>query len=79
MQNRLNELLVNEIHKIIPELVGFFLIYKGIALMLKQTKSESIIEMNFVIGSFKITTPSAGLILCFLGFILIVLGLVFPI
>jgi uncharacterized membrane protein len=71
MQNLLMLLSGTEFRRTIILIIGFYLIYQGTKLMLKQNKAETSIEINFVGGAFKIKSPNAGIILCFLGFILV--------
>jgi len=76
METHRDKFPFKEIDSFILLFIGFYLIVRGVNLLLKQTSGETSIDIDVFGGSFKINSPSAGLIVCFLGFVLIVLQFV---
>jgi len=68
-----NLFLLKCTNHIVVVIVAVYLFRAGIKLLKNQNETNSSMEVEFLAGHFKINSPNIGLILCFLGFVLIVL------
>lgn len=67
---------IPDIQRILITLTELFVVVLlfivGVKLASKPTEDKSYVKINILHGTFEINTASAGLILCFLGFILLI-------
>lgn len=78
MQRLKKHISAKDLQNWIILITGIVFCISGIVLIVSQTKAEGSIDIRMVIFSGKITSPNAGLFICFFGMVLIALSKISP-